>query len=143
MTIELNYLPISWAISRGRDTYGYNICRLDDNNTGKRYRCNGGGYDMQGTVLGQWLKDVYQDRLQLLKTHGPNGAPVLVDCGYSVPGYLKREDLYGLTFNPKGEANIDGACGVGTVIKIAEACGINITSDWNRRSGRKNGFFIS
>jgi hypothetical protein len=143
MKIKFNYLRLSWATSRARDTYGYNICRLDDNATGKRYRCSGGGYDMEGTVLGDWLEDVYQDRLQLLKTHGPNGAPVLIDCGYSMPGYLKRGDLYGLTFNPKGTVSIAGACGIESVIKVAEACGINITSDWNRRAKCKNGFFIS
>jgi hypothetical protein len=35
------YLAISWAISRGRDTYGYNICRLDDTLIDVRYRCMG------------------------------------------------------------------------------------------------------
>jgi hypothetical protein len=143
MQNETNYLSLSWSISRGRDTYGYNICRLDDHKTGKRYRCSGGGYDMQGSVLGEWLQNNYQDRLISLKDNGPEGKPVTVDCGYATPGYLKREDLYGLTFNPNGKATVDGACGVESVIKIAEACGISITSDWNRRANRKNGFFVS
>lgn len=39
---DTNYLSLSWSISRGRDTYGYNIARLDDHATGKRYRCSGG-----------------------------------------------------------------------------------------------------
>jgi hypothetical protein len=51
------HLNISWSVSRGQDTYGYNICRLDDTRTGKRYHLNGGGYDMIGTVLGDWLED--------------------------------------------------------------------------------------
>jgi hypothetical protein len=98
---------------------------------------------MQGAVLGEWLQSNYQERLMALKDNGPEGKPVTVDCGYPTPGYLKREDLYGLTFNPNGKATVDGACGVESVIKIAEACGISITSDWNRRANRKNGFFVS
>ena len=142
MTYETTYLPISWAISRGRDTYGYNICRLDGNT--KRYRTSGGGYDMVGTVLGQWLQDVHQERLQNLKTMGSQGAPVLVECGYAVKGWKKREDLYGLTFSPAGKAVIDGACGVESVVRIAEACGLSITRDWNRRgAGKLRGFFAS
>lgn len=140
MTIEMNYLPLSWAISRGRDTYGYNICRLDDNNTGKRYRCSGGGYDMVGSVLGDWLASEHQERLQILKAHN---ADKLESCGYAVDGWMKIPGFYGLTFDIMGKAHIDGACGVEAVIKIAEACGISITSDWNRRANRKNGFFIS
>jgi len=140
MTTELNYLPLSWAVSRGRDTYGYNICRLDDKATGKRYRCSGGGYDMQGTVLGQWLQNVHQERLQILKAHN---ADKLEPCGYTVDGWMKIPSFYGLTYDIMGKAIIDGACGVESVIKIAEACGISITSDWNRRANRKNGFFIS
>lgn len=143
MRNESNYLSLSWAISRGRDTYGYNICRLDDHNTGKRYRVNGGGYDMIGAALGEWLQTTQQARLMALKDNGPQGAPVTVDCGYATPGYLKRPDLYGLTFNPTGKATVDGACGVESVIKIAEACGISVTRDWNRRANRANGFFIS
>lgn len=59
------YLAISWSISRGTETYGYNICRLDDSQTGKRYRCLG-GYDMMGTVVGQWLEDLFQPQLKQL-----------------------------------------------------------------------------
>lgn len=144
MSYQSTYLPLSWSVSRGRDTYGYNICRLDDRSTGLRYRCTGGGYDMVGTVLGEWLQSMHQSRLQLLKENGPQGKPVLVDCGYSMPGWMKREDLYGLTFAPDGRAIVDGACGVESVIKVAEACGISITRDWDRRgAGKLRGFFAS
>lgn len=61
--MNINHLRMSWSVSRGRDTYGYNICKLTDGNTGKQYRCMGGGYDMQGTVFGDWLEANYPDRL--------------------------------------------------------------------------------
>lgn len=140
MSYQTTYLPLSWSVSKGRDTYGYNICRLDGDT--KRYRCSGGGYDMVGTVVGQWLEDVHQSRLQLLATHGPQGAPVLEDCGYGVAGYKRRADLYGLVFDPKGRARLDGACGIESIIKVAAAAGVSITRDTNRR-GVTRGFFAS
>lgn len=60
------YLDLSWSTSRGRDTYGWNICRLDDTSTGKRYRCNGGGYDMAGTVFADWMQATYQQELRAI-----------------------------------------------------------------------------
>jgi hypothetical protein len=43
-----------WTVSRGRDTYGYNICTLYIDGR-KVANCDGGGYDMQGTDMGNWL----------------------------------------------------------------------------------------
>jgi hypothetical protein len=63
---ETLYAKFKWTVSRGRDTYGYNICTLYID--GKRVaRCNGGGYDMQGTCLGSWLACHAKDRLLKLK----------------------------------------------------------------------------
>lgn len=55
-------LEIKWTVSRGRDSYGYNVCTLFVDGM-KAARCNGGGYDMKGTVLGSWLAKAYADRL--------------------------------------------------------------------------------
>ena len=97
---QIHRLEISWTISRGRDTCGYNICRLDDSISGKRYRTLGGGYDMIGTVVADWFEDQYQDKLQALRTDAE-----MIDCDYSVPGYVKHKDqFYGLTYTPKGAA---------------------------------------
>ena len=60
-------LKFKWTVSRGRDTYGYNICSLFVDGV-KVAACNGGGYDMQGTSLGTWLAGAYKDRLLKLKT---------------------------------------------------------------------------
>ena len=134
------YLALTWAISRGRDTYGYNIARLDDRATGKRYRCSGGGYDMVGTVFGQWLQDFHQKRLQLLRDNGPQGKPELKP--YAQTGWTQREDLYGLFFKPDGSAHVDGACGIESMRHIAEACGLTVKSDYCTRKRRNVGFFI-
>ena len=99
-------LKIKWSTSRGRDTYGYNICRLVDTDTGKHYRTIGGGYDMTGKVLGDWLSEVYQDRLKELMPSRANSKGV----------------FYGLSLNEKtGVYHVDGRCGTDSVRTIMTA----------------------
>jgi len=134
----MRQLTISWTTSRGRDTYGWNICRLDDSRTGRRFRTTGGGYDMIGTVFGDWLTEHAQDRLRNL---AKERADQLQECGYSVQGYKKLPDLYGLTFAPDGRASVDGACGISSVQRIAEAVGIG--SQWiGNRRGNTIGYTV-
>jgi hypothetical protein len=59
-------LNFVWTTSRGRDTYGYNICSLYVDGR-KVSACNGGGYDMKGTSLGNWIARAYADRLLKLR----------------------------------------------------------------------------
>lgn len=59
-------IEIKWGTSRGRDTYGYTTCGLYERGK-KLAACNGGGYDMRGTVFGIWLAAAYRDKLLLLK----------------------------------------------------------------------------
>lgn len=131
--MKISHLVLSWSVSRGRDTYGCNICRLDDRETGKRYRCNGGGYDMIGTVFGDWLADVHQDKLV---DHVVNLAQT--DCGYAVAGYKKVDGLCGLTINPNGTITLDGACGLKSMISIAEAIGLDVQREY-QKTGRNRG----
>lgn len=55
-------LEFKWGVSRGRDSYGYNICSLYVNGD-KVSSCNGGGYDMKGTALGNWVAKAFAKRL--------------------------------------------------------------------------------
>ena len=121
------------SVSRDQDTYGYTICRLDDRETGKRYRCKGGGYDMLGTVFGDWLQDVYQKELV---AHVAN--LVQTDCGYAVAGCKKVDGLCGLTINPNGTITLDGACGLKSMIRIAEAIGLDVQCEY-QKTGRNRG----
>ena len=140
-----NRLVLSWSISRGRDTSGYNICRLDSCNTGKRYRTMGGGYDMVGAALGEWLTREHQDELRTIahragsyysKAEGYKSHRTLDDMRPD-PAYL-----YGMTRdNDTGAVSIDGACGVGSVRAIAEAIGIFLES-FHDRNGRTLGFIV-
>lgn len=138
--MNINYLAISWSVSRGQDTYGYNICRLDDRNNGKRYRTCGGGYDMVGTVFGDWLADVYQTRLV---AYVKSRKAELADCGYSVPGYFCLANVYGLTYNENKvqKVTLDGACGIDSMQHIADAIGLEFQWEGNKK-GHTLGYFV-
>jgi hypothetical protein len=58
-------LEFRWTTSRGRDSYGYNICSLLVDGR-KVSSCNGGGYDMKGTALANWIERAYAGRLNTL-----------------------------------------------------------------------------
>jgi len=128
-------LRLSHSTSRGRDTYGYNIVRLDDESTGKRYRCMGGGYDMVGSVVADWLQDVHQDALQGIagQAHIVYNTP----CSFGADGlpYVTNESgLYGMHVTGGGTVRVDGACGLRSVETIAEAAGVTIShAEWDRK----------
>ena len=62
-------LKYKWTTSKAKDTYGYNICTLLVNGV-KKGRCNGGGYDMQGTSLGNWIENEFnKDEANKLKKY--------------------------------------------------------------------------
>lgn len=56
-------LTVKWGVSRGRDTYGYTLCSLYADGT-KVAACNGGGYDMRGTVIGNWIARAFREELR-------------------------------------------------------------------------------
>ena len=65
----------------------------------------------------------------------------LIDCGYSVPGYQKIPQYYGLTVNPEGGISLDGGCGIESIRKIIAACGFEIESVGNSK-GHVIGYLI-
>ena len=81
-TVKDRYnLKFKWTVSKAVNTYGYNICSLFVNGQ-KVSSCNGGGYDMQGTCLGEWIEREFKDELLQLKDkfygltfHNPNWQP--------------------------------------------------------------------
>ena len=124
--VKTDYLALGRSTSRGRDTYGYNICRLDVRSTNTRFRCMGGGYDMEGTVVGEWIETAYQNRLLTLN--------------------LDAQKLYGakrINFTGAQEkVYIDGACGIESVLRIAEAIGICMSRTYDRK-GRTTGYLVA
>ena len=138
-------LEFKWTTSRARDSYGYNVCTLYVDNK-KVARCNGGGYDMQGTVLGDWIaREFEKDLLQLtekfygLTFHDPNYDPgKAVIEGQTIEEREKEGKTVGLdryqafykASSPLPTKNhiiplIDGACGLSSVQSILTALGYN------------------
>lgn len=115
-------LHVSFGTSRGRETYGYAVVTLRECGTIKA-RCNGGGYDMLGTVFGDWLQAEYQDRLMTIKSR--------MEARYSKKGGYKghkaNNSLYGGTWKQDaGAVVLDGGCGFQSMRYIAEAIGLKV-----------------
>lgn len=147
-------LHLTFGTSRGRDTYGYAIVTLTDSDTGKKFRCNGGGYDMVGTVFGEWLQNTYQESLMAIS----NRCQVEYDFSESPRKRVENtadNTLYGMArlINLKGEGKkyfgadriaLDGACGINSMIRIAEAIGLKVR--YMPTKGRKRyseGFYVT
>lgn len=56
-------IQIRWGVSRGRDTEGYTTASLTNGDGRRVASCNGGGYDMRGTVLGNWIARTFSAEL--------------------------------------------------------------------------------
>ena len=89
-------LTIRWGTSRGRDTYGYTTCSLR-NHRGKRIAaCNAGGYDMAGTVIGEWVALTFAKELRRLKfSPDCQGKPEFHGLSYHDPHYDPGQALTG------------------------------------------------
>lgn len=135
---QIHRLTLTWSTSRGRDTYGYNIARLDDSISGNRYRTCGGGYDMIGTVFAQWFKENYQQSLlELWKANEDNAKPY-GNC----EGWFCNPDFYGMTYKKDGDRILlDGACGLESIKRIVEACGFEVERSYNKK-GHTTGFYV-
>ena len=133
-------LKFKWTTSKAQDTYGYNICTLLVDSQ-KVSRCNGGGYDMKGTCLGDWIaKEFKKDLLKFkqdfygLTYHDPNWQPSKEiikreEEGKSL-GLERYQDFYKQSSKLPTEKHtipqIDGACGFRSVEKILNHLGLNI-----------------
>lgn len=94
---------ITYSVSRGRETYGYNIVTLKSPNG--KFRAMGGGYDMLGTVFGKWLETILTVAdLKKAKTDG----------------------LYGVTLRCDDTYALQGGCGLECMIDVAKHCGYTV-----------------
>ncbi len=136
MEVSETYLAVRWSTSRGRDTYGYNICSVTDQVTSKRYSCNGGGYDMLGTSFGEWLTETYQNALREIGDRAHMTYNEIFDATRNDDG------LYGMYRYADGRISLDGACGIEPMLKIAKALGIGVHATWDRK-GHITGYIIT
>lgn len=138
-------LHFKWTISKGRDTYGYNICTLLVDGM-KKGKCLGGGYDMQGTSFAQWLQNDYQ---QILVNRFAKEIAEVTPADYTQYSgncYKPISEFYGARISGKEgkplHIELDGGCGMESMKRIAEAIGIKL--QWNKESDRyKNHTFYT
>jgi hypothetical protein len=135
-SITVSQLHFKWTISRGRDTYGYNICTLLVDGR-KAASCTGGGYDMQGTCLGNSLQGNFQEALRSRFSKELAAVTPEDYKAYSGNCYKQVDGFYGLRISGKEgklSLELDGGCGFSSMEKIANAIGIRL--QWNPESDR-------
>lgn len=119
MQHELNGMSLYfvWSVSRANDTYGCNICTLREGfKRNKIASTCGGGYDMKGTVLADFIKLHFENELKRLNS----------------------KEFYGLSFwNPETKKQckryrqgnkicLNGACGFEPMQAILDKIGFKL-----------------
>jgi len=109
-------LKFKWTTSKGRFTYGWNICNLyvDGKKVGS---VNGGNYDMKGSVFGTWVQSQFKDDL------------INLDKEYNALKFLNKGRCASSKFHTDVfySPSIDGACGFESVSRIVEDLGYKVT----------------
>jgi len=147
--VEPTYLSVTWGISKAQDTYGYNRVQVQDTETGKRFAACGGGYDMLGSVFGEWLQKTHPNLL-LAYSDLAHDTCVQHEQGKPWVRTENRAGLYGMTLNTRQgvqDVSLDGGCGLDSMIKIARAIGLDLqaTKTYNRKgqSTGISGWYVS
>ena len=132
---KLQTFTFKWTISRARDTYGYNICTLRDKRGNKLNSNCGGGYDMQGTALGDFINDHFSDEIKKLSS----------DDFYGLSHYnpnaktSKRRFLKRATSNTR--TYVDGGCGFDSMRRILEKIGFQL--NWVKKAKNESIYNLS
>jgi len=131
------FLTVKHSTSKAADTFGYNRVTLLDQTTGKRYATCGGGYDMLGTCLGDYLQANHQvDLLSIAsKAYSIYNGKTLSDNGHT------GNKLYGMTHNVGKSVSLDGACGFDCMVKIARAAGLTVNL-YHDKKGHLTSLFV-
>ena len=120
----MSILNLKWSTSKARDTYGWN--RLTGTSNAGKYVTCGGGYDMVGTVIGDFVTEEFQSQLKQY-------ASTLTKAPFGCTKHFKFEECYGLFMRENGSVYIDGGCGQETVRRIVENAGLEIHFSHNKR----------
>jgi len=126
-------LNFKWSVSRGRGTYGYNICSLYVDGM-KVESVDGGGYDMKGSVLARFIVSAFQPELMKIKRKASST--------WNGKNYKHhKHGFYGMTYNSKEKrVRLDGACGFSCIEKVIEAIGLKLI--YKGEEGKNNTLYI-
>lgn len=111
-------LHFRWTVSRGLETDGWNISTVYANGD-KVGRCNGGGYDMQGTCLAQWFTKEAGELVKKLPSNYGSGDHK--DGFYGLRHWnTKTNKSQHRNTGPHCETTLDGGCGFDSVRRVME-----------------------
>lgn len=94
-------IEFKWSVSRGYNTYGYNICRVYIDGQKTKHAVNGGGYDMRGAAFSGWIKEIFSDELKKLDS----------SKFYGLSFWNEKTKKYQKRFSKNCRVYVDGACG--------------------------------
>lgn len=143
---KIKSLTVKWSISKAQDTYGYNICSVINDDTGERFKCLGGGYDMLGTSLANFIQQEYQAELIANADKAWDNVQQRVYISNS-----NREGFYGMTAHYQNDivihVTLDGGCGINSIERIIkDVLGLTLERKYSRdRKGRVKdviGFYL-
>ena len=127
-------LAVKWTVSKAQDTYGYNICTVQNADTSEKFKSLGGGYDLLGSSIGKFIESTFQSELLAIK----DKAYYVFDGKFERTS--KDDALYGFTLNVKDgveSVSLDGACGISSMESILNAMGYTLERVYNLdRKGR-------
>lgn len=110
---NLHRVTLHWGVSRARGYEGQTICSLKT--PLGRFRTIGVGYDLVGTVLGDYLEALLTQKQK----------QALLDAG-----------LCGVGKNPNGTIFIDGATGRENMITLARHAGVSVAPIYSHKKRR-------
>ena len=96
--LKNHVIRFTWSTSRGRDTYGYNLLTLWEDGRRVASQC-GGGYDMTGAAVADWLESAYPVRLLALARERA-GSTITRNEGQSGYTYTSHTSRYNRKPNP-------------------------------------------
>lgn len=114
-------LEFRWTVSRGRETYGYNICSLWVDNS-KVASCTGGGYDMAGTCLGEWMASAFLEQLKKLRAN--YGSRDTAKGFYGLRFWRGNKAVR--KYKEGDKVALDGGCGFESMRRILNKIGYTI-----------------
>jgi hypothetical protein len=116
-------LDFVWTTSRGRDTYGYHICTLRDKLNNKVSSTCGGGYDMKGTCLGEFINKIFAKELRRLTANSGSS-----DGGfYGLSHYNNKTGKYQKRASKHTNSYVDGGCGFSSMEDILNKIGFKLS----------------
>ena len=148
-------LAFRWTTSRAADSYGYNICGLMIDGRKVATTC-GGGYDMQGTVLGEYINKAFPAQLRALAADRIALAEAAGTARYYDGGNNAKIEtdghtlyLYGVTVwkaegeNMPVEVKCDGGTGLNQMTNVLKAFGLKLTSVVRDRRGNTTAYHLT